>query len=283
VHTVTFTSDFGLSDPYVGEVKGVISSIVPEVRIIDLTHHIEPGNTVAASFVLAGSFRYFPEGTLHLVVVDPGVGTERAIIAARTTHYRFVGPDNGVLWEALQRDGLQEVHALDSGQLYRWLERSYPGNPVIGHIVESGASNTFHGRDLFAPLTACLCAGLPIGKVASRTTRGEIVELTIPPPAETDRSVTGRVLYVDRFGNLVTNIQCSLVEPDFEVFMRVRNELVLVGRLSTAYAEVEAGTPLALIGSRDYLEIAVNRGSARDYFGAAAGSEILVMKGKDST
>jgi S-adenosylmethionine hydrolase len=277
---VTFTSDFGLSDPYVGEVKGVVSSFTPEVRIIDLTHLIEPGNLIAASFVLAESFRYFPERTLHLVVVDPGVGTDRAIVFARTNHYCFVGPDNGVLWEALHRDGLTELYALDSERLYRsWSKRS-SDNPVIGRIVSSDASATFHGRDLFAPLVAHVCAGHPVGEVTDRMDGRDIVKLAIPAPVQSDDSVTGRVLYIDHFGNLVTNIPRSLLGRPGEVFIRMRNELVLVGKLMNTYAEVEPGKPLALIGSRNCLEIAVNRGSARDHFGSRAGNEILVMKGK---
>jgi S-adenosylmethionine hydrolase len=277
VHQVTFTSDFGLSDPYVGEVKGVLTAIAPEARIIDLTHDIEPGNLVQASFTLSKSFRYFADGTLHLVVVDPGVGTTRGIVAVRTSRFTFVGPDNGVLWEAVQRDLPGRIAVLEPAKLYVELQKRCPGNPVVARLVEGGMSATFHGRDLFAPLAAYICEGHPLEAVASP---GKALEkLLLPAPVRTEQSVAGRVLYIDRFGNLVTNIGRDLVESNDEVFIKARNELVLVGGLSDTYAQVETGKPLALIGSRNNLEIAVNRGSARDLFETGCGAEILVMKG----
>jgi S-adenosylmethionine hydrolase len=276
VHLVTFTSDLGLSDPYVGEVKGVLAAIAPEVRIIDLTHNIEPGNLVQASFTLSESFRYFPEGTLHLVVVDPGVGTLRGIVAVRTKSFFFVGPDNGVLWEAVQRDRPARIAVLDPARLYVELQNRYPCNNVIGRLVEGGVSATFHGRDLFAPLAAYLCEGYPLEAVSLP---GEALEkLALPAPVQTDRSVAGRVLYVDRFGNLVTNIPREMVDLNDEVFIKSGNEIVMVGTLSATYADSEPGKPLALIGSRNNIEIAVNRGSASDLYNAGCGAEILVMK-----
>jgi len=278
VHLVTFTSDFGLSDPYVGEVKGVILAIAPEARIIDVTHDIEPGNLLQASFALSGSFRYFTEGTLHLVIVDPGVGTGRDIVAVRTPRFTFVGPDNGVLWEAVQRDGPGEIFMLDTERLYAELQRRHSDNTVVRHILKNGTSATFHGRDLFAPLTAYLCAGHPLGAVADPCE--ELVKLMLPVPVKTEQSVAGRVIYTDRFGNLVTNIPRDLINHNDEVFIKVKNELALVGRMSHTYAEVHQGEPLALIGSRNTLEIAVNRGSACEYYDASNGDEILILKGK---
>jgi S-adenosylmethionine hydrolase len=260
----------------VGEVKGVFAAIAPEVRIIDLTHDIEPGNLVQASFMLSESFRYFPDGTLHLVVVDPGVGTLRGIAAVRTSSFTFVGPDNGVLWEAVHRDGPKSFAVLDPARLYVELQSRHPHNAVIGRLVERGISATFHGRDLFAPLAAYLCKGHPLEAVASSA--GALEKLVLPAPVQTERSVAGRVVYVDRFGNLVTNISRELVGGNDEVFIKARNELALVGRLSATYADIGEGKPLALIGSRNNLEIAVNRGSARDLFDAGRGTEILVMK-----
>jgi S-adenosylmethionine hydrolase len=281
VQLVTFTSDFGLSDPYVGEVKGVVAALAPQVRVIDISHDIEPGNLLQGSFVIAGSFRYFTAGTVHLVVVDPGVGTPRGILVVQTRQYRFIGPDNGVLYEAVQRSGLEKLFELDTVRLYEELQARFPGNSVVEHLLQTGTSSTFHGRDLFAPLTAYLCSGYPLEAVAKR--REELERLVIPAPVQTETSVAGRIIYIDRFGNLVTNIPDAYVDRDDEVFIKARNELSLVGRIAETYADVQTGTPLALIGSRGNLEIALNRGSAREYFDAASGDEILVMKGEGRT
>lgn len=278
MHLVTLTTDFGLSDPYVGEVKGVVAAISPDTRIIDITHDIEGGNVLEASFVLTGSYRYFSEQAIHLVVVDPGVGTERAIIIVQTVHYTFIGPDNGVLYSAVQDDGVEVVFTLDVDRLYGELRSRFYGNGVISRILESGTSSTFHGRDLFAPLTAYLSTGFPAANVG--TPGGEMTELPLPEPVVKEESIAGRVMYIDRFGNIITNIQRRLVGMDDEVFIRRKNELVLVGKLVETYADVPAGEYAALIGSRNRLEIAVHGGDARKYFGAATGDEVVIVRGR---
>jgi S-adenosylmethionine hydrolase len=209
--------------------------------------------------------------------VDPGVGTTRGIVAVRTRRFIFVGPDNGVLWEAVQEDGPVSIDVLEPAKLYVELNRRCPGNAVVGRLAENGMSATFHGRDLFAPLAAYICEGYPLQDVAFAGK--ELEKLVLPAPVQNEQSVAGRVLYIDRFGNLVTNIGRALVGVSDEVFIKARNELVLVGRLSATYAQAAPGKPLALIGSRNNLEIAVNGGSARDLFEAGCGAEILVMRG----
>jgi S-adenosylmethionine hydrolase len=276
---MTFTSDFGLSDSYVAEVKGVICALCADVSIIDLTHGIEPGNIRAASFVLAGSFRYFPRDTLHLVVVDPGVGTEREIIVVRCQECSFIGPDNGVLYEASARAGVLETRALVVDRLPAVLRRAFPDNGVVGTILERGVSSTFHGRDLFAPFTACMLAGTAVdGATVSKKT---ITGFSLPQPVRNGGHLKGEIVYVDRFGNLVSNIRDTDVNAGDEIFLKVGGEVQPIGRLQKTYAQTAAGSRIAVIGSRGYLEIAVNGGSARDLFNASYGDEIILLKKAD--
>jgi len=278
VNLVTFTTDFGISDPYVGEVKGVVDAISPDTRIIDITHDVEQGNVLQASFLLTGSYRYFADHALHLVVVDPGVGTGRDIIIVQTTRYTFIGPDNGVLYAAVHGDGVEAIFTLDADRLYGELRSRFFGNGVVSRILESGTSSTFHGRDLFAPLTAYLSSGFPVSNVGRP--REGIMELRLPEPVVEEGSVIGRVMYIDRFGNIISNIHRHLLGTDGEVFIKIKNKLIHVGRIVKTYADVEAGTPAALISSRNTLEIAVNGGNAGKHYGTVAGDEILVKRGK---
>jgi S-adenosylmethionine hydrolase len=282
VKILTFISDFGLSDPYVGEVKGVVKAVSPDAEIIDITHGIEPGNLLEASFVLAGAYRYFSAGSVHLVVVDPGVGTGRDIIAVHTADHCFIGPDNGVLHEAVKEEGENDmkIYALDRVLLYEELSRRAAGNRVVQRLLDAPASATFHGRDLFAPLAGLLLEEVQTRSVCVPCDRKRMERLDIPVPVEKERSVTGTVLHIDRFGNLITNIPGDLLRGGGDVFIHVKDELVSVGSLVGTYADVEAGKPVALISSRRHLEIAVNGGSARDYFAASCGDEILVMRGR---
>ena len=279
VNLATFTTDFGLSDPYVGEVKGVIDAISPETRVVDITHSVEPGNLLQASFFLTGSYRYFADNALHLVVVDPGVGTGRDIIVVQTARYTFIGPDNGVLYAAAHDDGVQVIFSLDEDRLYGELRSRFYDNGVISRILERGASSTFHGRDLFAPLTAYLASGFPVSNVARP--RDAMVELKLPEPVVDEGSVAGRVIHIDRYGNIITNIHYRYVGGGGEVYIKIKGEMVAVGGMVHTYEDVAEGQPAALVSSRDRVEIAVNGGSAADHFGAVVGDEILVKKERD--
>jgi hypothetical protein len=272
---LTLTTDFGLRDPYVGEMKGVLAACAPEAAVIDLTHHVPQGNLAAGSFVLSGSFGYFPPGTLHLVVVDPGVGTGRDILLVRTGRYRFMGPDNGVLDEAVRTDGIRDIRALDQERFFRALAGRFAGNPVAERILRAGPSATFHGRDLFAPFCAYLLEGGDPGPVTSG--REELAGLELPRAKIAPGRVNGRVVYVDGFGNLITNVPAGAVDPEGEVFIRTGATVQSVGRLRHTYAGAKRGEPLALIGSRGYLEIGVNGGSARDRLGGGYGDGVLVI------
>lgn len=273
---ITFTSDFGIRDPYVGEVKGVIKACAPEAEIIDITHHIDPGNLIAASFVLAGSCSYFPDGTVHLAVVDPGVGTERAIVIVVTSRFIFIGPDNGILYKAACVDGVKSIHALDVKRFLAMLPSLYERNSVVKHIVSMGSSATFHGRDLFAPLAGYVFSGFQIERVSNKVE--SMVALGWEEAEVHEGKVFGRVLYIDRFGNLITNIASTLVGEGDEVFVKKGIEMVSARSLVKTYSQGTPGFPIALIGSRGYLEIAVNRGSARKLLGASCGDEVLVLK-----
>jgi S-adenosylmethionine hydrolase len=273
---LTFTSDFGITDSYVAEVKGVLKALDPELHIIDITHWLEPGNLTAAAFVLLHAFRYFAAGTVHLAVIDPGVGSERDILAVRTGRYVFVGPDNGILQEAVEADGGGSIFALEIECFFKKLSSLYRGNDVLQRIVKQGPSATFHGRDLFAPLSAYLCGGHPLEEVAVQ--KSSMVEYRIMRPMVCEDSVTGKVVYIDRFGNLITNVEENLVGQEDEIFLKTDRTMTLVGRLKNSYASAGRGAPIAIIGSRGLLEIAVSGGSAQAQFEADYGSDILVMK-----
>lgn len=273
---LTFTSDFGYPDFYAGEVKGVINACEPEAAVIDITHGVEPGNLNAAAFVLLNSYKYFQTGAVHLAVIDPGVGSERDIIAVRTGGYTFIAPDNGIVYEAVNEDGIKEIYALDTEVFLKKIKQVYSGSSVIAKILKAGVSPVFHGRDLFAPLAGYVLGGGPLKEVAQEKT--SIVKLEVMNPVLKGDKISGRVVYIDRFGNLITNIKAGLLIPGHEVFLKTGESVTAAGTLKKTYSQVEAGSFLPLIGSRGCLEIAVNMGSARDYFNARCGDEVLILK-----
>ncbi len=272
---MTFTSDFGLIDPYVSEVKGVISALCPDAHIIDTTHQIEPGSIRQASFMLAGSFAYFPLHTLHLAVVDPGVGTLRDILLIKSEEYIFIGPDNGILFEAVKKAGIREIRALIREEFSDALARMFPDNSVVRTILENGMSSTFHGRDIFAPFAACVMEGIPLDEVTGM--KESIVEFALPRPVREAGQTTGEVIYIDRFGNLICNIQGMDVSDADEIFLQTKGEIRPVGKLRETYAQGVIGYPVALIGSRGYLEIGVNGGNAKESLSASCGDEIILL------
>lgn len=239
---ITLTTDFGTQDWFVGVMKGVIMSLSPQAMCIDLTHDIPPGDVRAGAFALASSYAYFPRGTVHLAVVDPGVGTDRAAIAVATDSYLFVGPDNGVLSLAIQRETVRACHRLENPEFFR--------QPV---------SNTFHGRDIFAPIAAHLTRGVLLEEMGPP--HPAPVQIEWPRPVFGLDRVTGVTVYVDRFGNFLTNL------PGEEIVQRGGQPRVKVGRrilpLVSTFQGVAEGEPLAYIGSTGLIEIAVNGGSAR--------------------
>ena len=253
---VTLTTDFGLSDGYVGTMHGVILGICPPARIVDLSHDIAPQNVHQGAFVLHMAHRYFPPGTVHVVVVDPGVGSERRAIAVQTANACFVAPDNGVL-----------SYVLASGTPLAQVEltRSEYWLPEI--------SQTFHGRDIFAPVGAHLANGVPIEALGTPLDNPVRLPLS-QPEIRSDGSILAHVRYVDRFGNLITDAEGALLGDHRDWVIEVSGQRV-VG-VSSSYAETPKGELLALIDSSGCLEIAVREGSGAASIGALPGSEVLI-------
>ncbi len=254
--TITLTTDFQPADPYVGMMKGVILARAPEARIVDLAHGIPQGNVLRAALVLLDSRGFFPTGTVHVAVVDPGVGTERRALAARAGGQFFLAPDNGVLWELL-RGGAEELRAVERRD-----------------VLLEEISGTFHGRDVFAPAAAYVARGGSLAGLGPEVRPDDIARLEIPRSVRRERLVAGEVLYADGFGNLVTNV---LGEDLARLQGRVRATLAgRQARLADAYADGEKGELLALWGSSGRLEFAVKGGSAAGRFNLGAGAEVVI-------
>lgn len=253
---ITLTTDFGLRDGYAGEMKGVILGINPDAAIIDISHEIEPQNVGQAAFVLGTTSPHFPPGTVHVVVVDPGVGTERKAILLETTSGLFLGPDNGVLSYVMEANPQYRAIALTNSKYWR--------KPV---------SLTFHGRDIFAPVAAHLSKGVAPGELGETVT--SLATLYICQPEEQGSELVGEVVYIDGFGNLVTNIRESDLPQQHEAVEFEVGGRVIRG-LSRSYAE--GGELLAIPGSSDRMEIAARNGSAASRLGARIGQKVLLRK-----
>ncbi len=257
---ITLTTDFGLKDPWVGSMKGVILSINPEARVVDITHLVSAHNMVEAAFIIASSVRFFPQGTVHLAVVDPGVGGRRRPIVVETEDYLFVGPDNGIFTEALKREKVKRAIHI-TGREYML--------PSVSH--------TFHGRDIFAPVAAHLSGGVEpqrLGPVLDTLER-----LTLPAPSVAGDIVEGEVIYVDSFGNLVTNIDDALLRRPASHNLKVEIRGVTIEGLAESYEEGSDGGPVAILGSTGYLEIAFYRERADATLGACPGERVAVKWG----
>jgi S-adenosylmethionine hydrolase len=252
---ITLTTDFGTGSPYVAAMKGAILSVNPAARLLDLSHEITPQNVRQTAFFLASALPYFPADVLHVVVVDPGVGSDRAILYVEAAGRRLLAPDNGC-WTSLEAgDEVPRVIRLNEPRFWR--------QPV---------SATFHGRDIFAPVAGHLSLGVPPDALGTRTT--EWVRLEEKIPREVEGGVDGEVVFVDPFGNLITNIPgTTLGPPDrFRVWVG-ETEVVYWVR---SYAEADAGTVVALISSTGSLEIAVVQGSAVEQLGQGVGAAVRV-------
>ncbi|MFQ6065210.1 MAG: S-adenosyl-l-methionine hydroxide adenosyltransferase family protein [Candidatus Bathyarchaeia archaeon] len=258
---ITLLSDFGLKDPYVAEMKAVILSICPEACIVDISHEIEKFDVRMGAFILASAAPYFPRGTVHVAVVDPGVGTERRPLLVETEWSFYVGPDNGLLMLSARRERIRHVYNINNPQYMR---------PQV--------SRTFHGRDIFAPAAAHLAKGLSPSEFGT-----EIHDYLLPKFAQPKLKrgeFLGEVLHIDGFGNIVTNIS----ERDLEkigaregCLLHVKfKDKVLGLKLSSAYGMVPAGRALAIIGSGDLLEISVNQANASQIFEVKKGDSVNI-------
>lgn len=282
--TICLLTDFGLKDHYVGTMKGVLRNHAPQAHLVDLSHDVPAGHIRAGSFLLRSAYQYFPEGTVYLVVIDPGVGTSRDILAARAHGQYFIAPDNGVLSSVLDESEAELiVHVTDDSHFLK---------PV---------SNTFHGRDIFAPLAACVANGVALkslGDVAR-----EIIHLPHTEPELTDGQMVGHVQYVDHFGNAITNIAETLINQfcteqgvsrgGLTVKIKAENGSgngaglsstqpgiprgYTIHSIADTYARHEANQPIALIGSTGYLEIALNQGNAAEYLKLEENTQVMLL------
>ncbi len=262
---ITLLTDFGVEDAYVGTMKGVVLSVNPRAVIVDITHHIDPHDITLAAYIIKSSYRYFPEGTVHVLVVDPGVGSERSIIAVEMNGHIFLAPDNGVLSLVLNEGRVDAIVRVENSRYF--LE------PV---------SRTFHGRDVFAPVCAHISIGLEITELGPLLARQDLVHLDIGPPNMSDNNeLTGMVIAVDRFGNCITNIHEDSLEK-FGKSISHKDITIKVGEktiqgLSSSYDSALPQHPLAILGSLGYVEIALNCGNASRFLNIKKGDGIRVI------
>jgi len=255
---ITLLTDFGTKDYYVASMKGVILGINPRCKVVDISHHIHPQDIMAGAFVLAHAFSYFPEGTIHLAVVDPGVGGARAPILIVTDHFFFVGPDNGLFSLVLRKEKIRETYVLTEKRFFL---------PEI--------SQTFHGRDIFAPVAGHLTLGISPKAFGRRI--DSLKTLNFPEPIVRGMNLIGEVIHIDSFGNLITNIG----REGFSQFIQGRPFLIKAGKgiikgLKDGYWEGKKNEPIALFGSGGCLEIAVREGSAEKMLKMKKGDSIRI-------
>jgi len=258
---ITLITDFGTNDHFVGTMKGVIYNINPSVEIVDITHQVAAYDIFDAAFMLAQSYRFFPPDTIHLVVVDPGVGTSRRPLLARSLAYKFVAPDNGVLSLIYEREENVEVRHITADHYFL--------NPV---------SSTFQGRDIFAPIVGWLSKGVEVDKFGEPIS--DFIKFSSPKPKRVgDNLIKGVVLKVDKFGNILTNLRPEDLAqlftenpPPFKIIINQHE----ITRLNLAYSMGKPGELFAIVGSSGYLEICTNRGSAAKLLNVNRGVDVGV-------
>ena len=271
---ITLTTDFGLSDAYVAAMKGVILGINPEAKLIDICHTIKPQNISQAAFVLSTAYHFFPQKTVHLAVVDPGVGTERRAIILRTPSADFVAPDNGILSYVVQ-DSSTELATDNDNLQQRELEPKLEAVAITkSQFWRTPVSPTFHGRDIFAPVAALLSLGFPPINFGEAIT--SLTMLPLPQPYQRpDGSLMGHILHIDNFGNLITSIKSSDLPPAKEpIAIEIGGQVI--SELSRTYAEGRG--LLALIGNSGYLEVSLRGGSASTFLDAEVGGEVKLKR-----
>lgn len=253
---ITLTSDFGLKDPYVAQMKGVLLSINPKATLVDLTHSVEKYSIRHGAFMLASAAPFFPKGTVHLVVVDPGVGTERRAIVIQTKQAFFVGPDNGVLMLSAENQGIEHIHQIT--------------NPKF---ILPKVSNTFHGRDVFAPAAAYLDNGVTTSSFGPELT--DAVEPKFATVKKKANYLIGEILHIDGFGNIISNITTHEASSAKTIKVKLSNQKLQLSFCKT-YAQAKLKQAIALFGSHGFLEIALNQGNAAEKFSAKIGDAIEV-------
>lgn len=255
---VTMLTDYGTRDGYVASIHGVLLSHAPDVEVVHVSHQIPPGDVLAGAFVLDQVYDYFPPGTIHLVVVDPGVGTDRRILAARYAGQTIVAPDNGLISLVDARLPMEAIVSVRNEQFF----------------LARRVGATFDGRDVMAPVAAALARGVDIARLGPLPARYNLLDL--PLPTWDGTTLAGQVMYIDAFGNCVTNITRAELERVIPQLarMEIAAKEVPVGPLVAAYAQVPPGQRLALLNSLDRLELAVHMGRACDVLGLAVGDKV---------
>jgi S-adenosylmethionine hydrolase len=257
MQVISLITDFGLSDWFVGTMKGVIARLAPAARVIDLTHDVPHGDIRGAAFALRAGYHFFPKGTIHVAVVDPGVGSARQALAVQTSNYFFVGPDNGVLSFALRREKVIAIRLLKKANYFL-----------------QAVSHTFHGRDIFAPVAAHLSRGIPIRRLGPPA--NDFVRLSWPEPVRHNTKIEGEIAYLDRFGNGITNLPAELINPLRATKCIVHSRGRLICPLKPFYQAVPLKRPVAVVGSSGFLEIGVNGGSAKQSLGLRIGTRVTL-------
>lgn len=252
---ITLCTDFGYEDSYVATMKGVILNINPRATIVDITHNIVSHNIAISAFVVNSYYKYFPKGTIHMVVVDPGVGGKRRNIIVKTKNYLFIGPDNGVF-------------------TYILFDQPFECYEIK---MRKEVSKTFYGRDVFAPVSARLSLKWDrsvIGKRINDPTR-----IPIPAPVIKTNSISGEVIYIDHFGNLITNIPGNMVSEQYGInkTINILVKGIKIKGIKETYEQCEHSLPCAIINSFNLLEIAINSGSAHEKFGVERGDKVKVL------
>jgi S-adenosylmethionine hydrolase len=254
---LTLLSDFGFRDVYVGVLKGVIAQINPSLTVIDLTHQVPPQDVAAGSFCLCSAYSYFPTGTVHIAVVDPGVGSHRRAVAIQFAAGFLVGPDNGLFSRVLYQSPAQAAVELTNPDYWR----------------SPQPSTTFHGRDIFASVGAHLASGVPLEALGTAIDPTTLVQLSLPEYRLTDTEVEGYIQYVDHFGNLITNIPGTVVQG--KIWWVEAAGSIIPGEQT--YSDRLVGNLIALVGSHGWVEIAMNQGNAQARLSLGTGDAVQVM------
>ena len=257
---ISLTTDFGIRNGFVGVMKGVIYGIAPDVKIVDISHTIAPQDIHEGAFALWRAAPFFPRGTVHVFVVDPGVGTRRRPIAARLGGQFYVGPDNGLLTPLLEdaERNKQTIELIHTDNPKYWLPK---------------VSRTFHGRDIFSPVSAHLAAGTPLDELG--TPINDPIRMELTRPEKTDKGWTAHVTVVDIFGNLTTDLPVSSLQGRTEILFRLRG--AEVNGIAESYGHKQSGELVAVVDSEEYIEIAVVNGNAAQKLGAKVGDEVEVI------
>ena len=257
---ITILTDFGQQDAYVAAMKGTILGLTPNAKIIDIAHDLTRYNIIQAAFILLNSSKYFPMNTIHLVVVDPGVGTERRRIIVQGNRSYYVGPDNGVLSLAIQEEGLKKIILIS--------ERKY---------MRSNVTATFEGRDIFAPVAAHLAQGVPIESFGRKL--DQMIRLHVSQPLISNHYISGKIIHIDGFGNIITNITYSQIQNLITIGHKYQvtiNQLTKTMKYMKSYGYVSPGELIIITGSSNYMEISINQGNAQKLFDAMTGDSIAI-------